>query len=134
MIDPITPAIEVSYRGKSYPLQLTLGALAGASGRLGVPILEGGPDSLSTKPELFQRAVILYALLHRKFKTVTIEECEDLVVKPSMISYYEAVVMDALKQIQPALDELAKSQLAKVQPAGPLAGTDSGENFGQSES
>jgi len=39
MIDPVTPATLVPWRGKTYSLQLTNGALAMAAGELNINIL-----------------------------------------------------------------------------------------------
>ncbi len=133
MIDPITPAVSVFWQGKTYPLQLTLGALAGASGRLKIPILEGGPDSLDTLPTLAQRAVILYALIHRKFPRVTLEECEDAVVDPKRMIHYEEVCTKALEGVMPAVQQM-KEAYAKAHPqtAADVSTESSGGDSGQS--
>lgn len=115
MIDPITPAVSVFWQGKTYPLQLTTGALVSAAGRLRIPILEGGPDGIDTLPILAQRAVILYALLHRKFRNLTLDECEDAVVDPKRMIHYEEVCTKALEEVLPAIQQM-KEAYAKAHP------------------
>lgn len=131
MVDPVTPAVEMTWRGKSYQFQLTLGALAGASGALKIPILEAGPDNLSSRPELFQRAVLLYAMTHRKFKDVTLEECLDAITGDRYEHYMEKTEL-ALEAIVPAVQRLAKA--AGGPESSPLAETPSGDGFGALES
>lgn len=127
MIDPVTPATLVLWRGKTYPLQLTTGALASASGQPGVPrILEGGPDSMFTKPEFFQRGVLLYALVHRKFPDATLDECIDAVVGEKS-AYYGELLSKALSDIVPAIQKLHAAE-AKNTP--PLEESSSGDECG----
>lgn len=110
MTDPITPAVPVYWRGKTYPLQLTLGALAGASGRLKIPILEGGENSLDAMPELAQRAVILYAVLHRKFPGITLADCEDALFEPARFKHYEETCAALMQGVIPHIEAIRKEQ------------------------
>lgn len=127
MIDPVTPATPVSWRGKSYPCQLTLGALATASGVSGVPpILEGGADSLFTKPEFFQRGVLLFALIRQIVPSATLAECMDAVTGDKA-DYYGTLLASSFRDIAPAINRLHG---AKEEPQGPLAESSSGDGSG----
>jgi hypothetical protein len=116
MIDAITPGVDVYWRGKTYRLQLTLGALAGASRLLGVPILEGGPGSLDTLPEFAQRAIILFALVHRKFRDATIAECEEAVFDPTHFVPYAESLTKAMQDLAPAIEAIKKETAGMVSP------------------
>ncbi len=109
MIDPVTPAALVPWRGKSYSLQLTLGALALAAGELGINILEGGPDSLFTKPAYYQNGVLLYAALRQKFSSseVPLMECMDAVTGEKSDFYAEAL-SKLVAELAPAIRRIMK--------------------------
>lgn len=127
MIDPITPAALVPWRGKAYDLQLTLGALAEASGCPGVPpIIEGGPNSVWTKPPFFRLGVFLFAMIHRKFPDATLSECMDAVTGPKA-EIYAAIIDEALAALVPAI---GKIHGIEDKPSPPLAESSSGEDSG----
>jgi hypothetical protein len=128
MIDPITPALTVPWRGKTYQLQLTLGALCGASRRLGIPILEGGDGALDSLPELAQRAVILYAILHRKFPDITVQECEDALFDPALFARYESICADAMKSVVPAIQAIKDARPQTAAEEVKSSGGDSGQS------
>lgn len=115
MIDPITPGVPVFWQGKTYTLQLTLGALAGASGRLKIPILEGGENGIDAYPALSQRAIVLYALLHRKIPNITLAQCEDAVTTPKLLNHYEEVCTKAMESVIPAVQQM-REEYAKAHP------------------
>ena len=100
MIDPVTPAALVPWRGKSYSLQLTNGCLALAAGELDIRILEGGPGSLFTKPAYYQHGVLLYALLRTKFPAaeVPLTECFDAVTGEKADYYAELLKQQITEQ------------------------------------
>jgi len=135
MIDPITPGIQVSWQGKTYTVQLTLGALAGASRVLRIPILES--NGLDGLPELAARAVIVFALLHRRFPNITIQQCEDAVMVPKYFTHYADVATQAMISIKPYIDELVKAVAPPENPseaADNQALTSSGGDSGPSQS
>lgn len=115
MIDPITPGVPVFWQGKTYTLQLNLGALAGASGRLRIPILEGGENGIDSYPALAQRAIVLYALLHRKIPNITLAECEDAVTTPKLLNHYEEVCTKAMESVIPAVKAM-REEYEKAHP------------------
>lgn len=126
MIDPITPAALVPWRGKTYDLQLRNGGLAKASGELGIPILEGGEGSLFTKPEFYQRGVLLYAILRQKFDAVDLDECMDAVTGEKA-EYYGQILAGQLRELIPAIRRL---QGHTDEPARPTIDASSGEDSG----
>lgn len=127
MIDPVTPATPVPWRGKTYDLQLTLGALAEASGCPGVPpILEGGPTSVWTKPPFFRLGVFLFAMVHRKFPDATLSECMDVVTGPNA-ELYAKIIDEAMEALVPAIGRLHGIE---DKPSPPLAESSSGADSG----
>lgn len=136
MIDPITPGIEVYFRGKTWLMQLTLGALAGASGRLNIPILEGGPEALWAKPEAYRKGVLLYALVSRRFTDATLDECLDAVTDADHAVHYDKAIEAALEAVKPTIERLAEAYDKERNKAGarPLDGQSSGGDSGASES
>jgi hypothetical protein len=109
MIDPVTPATLVPWRGKSYPLQLTNGCLAMAAGELDINILEGGPGSLFTKPAYYQNGVLLYAILRQKFPAseVSLMECLDAVTGEKS-DFYADVLKKLVAELAPAIRRIMK--------------------------
>lgn len=129
MIDPVTPATLVPWRGKAYSLQLTLGALAEASGCPGVPpILEGGAASVWTKPPFFRLGVFLFAMIHRKFPDATLSECMDLVTGPSA-ELYAKIIDEAMEALVPAIGRLHGIE-PEAQGKPPLDESSSGADSG----
>lgn len=127
MLDPVTPGVDVPFRGKTYRLQLTNGACAMASGAPGVPpIIEGGDESVFTKPEFFQRGVFLFALVYQKFPTATLAECMELVTGPKA-EYYGKILAESIKELAPAIKRLHGGE---VKGTPPLAESSSGGDSG----
>lgn len=128
MIDPITPATVVPWRGKAYSCQATLGALAAASGALDIPILEPVPGNAFTKPEYFKRGVLLFALIRRAVPTVTLDECLEEVTGPKAEHYLKAI-NEAYEHIVPAITKLMGAAVEE-KAAPPLAESSSGADSG----
>lgn len=129
MVDPVTPATLVPWRGKTYPLQLTLGALALASGVPGIPpILEAWHEnSVFTKPEMYQRGVLLFALVYQQFPDATLIECMEAVTGDKA-KFYGDMLASALKDIAPAINRLNGAETPEDKT--PLAESSSGESSG----
>lgn len=129
MIDPITPAIHVKWNGKTYPVQLTLGALAGASRVLKTDLL--GADMIDM-PATAVGPLYLFALLHRKFPAITIADCEDAFYEsPEAQEHYAKAVQDARDSIEALCAPFAERRKAKEASVdGPLAESDSGDDSG----
>jgi hypothetical protein len=127
MIDPVTPATLVPWRGKSYTCQATLGALAAASGALDVPILEPIPGNVFAKPEFFKRGVLLFALLRPFVPSVTIDACLEEVTGPKADFYLKAI-NDAYEHLTPAITRLLGGPSEAEKP--PLAESSSGGDSG----
>lgn len=133
MIDPITPSVLVRWNGKTYPLQLTLGALAGASRVLQADML--GADMMLI-PGSAAGPMYLFALLHRQFPGVTIGDCEDAFFEsPEATEHYTEVVEEAKKQLEPLIQKYEQHRASKeAKKTGPLAVPHSGDTSGQPES
>ena len=134
MIDPITPGINVKWDGRVYPLQLTLGALAGASRVLRMDLM--GMDMM-TVPDSAAGPLYLFAVLHRKFPHITIEQCEDAYYEsPEATDHYRKVVEQAKKSIEALVvpyEEARKAREAK-EAGRPLEETPSGDDCGPTRS
>ena len=127
MVDPVSRAAMIPWRGKTYEMQFTLGALAQASGVPGVPpIVEGGPDSVWTKPPFFKYGVLLFALVRRKFTDTTLDECMDVICGDKAAYYIEQINL-ALEEVAPAL---AKLHGVEQDDARPTQGASTGDASG----
>jgi hypothetical protein len=128
MIDPVTPATLVPWRGKAYSLQLTNGCLALAAGELDINILEGGPGSLFTKPAFYQNGVLLYAILRQKFpaSAVPLVECMDAVTGEKS-DFYSDLVVKQVYELAPAIRRIMKLE---EEPARPTTDASSGADSG----
>ena len=133
MTDPITPAIYVKWSGKTYPVQLTLGALAGASRILKTDLL--GADMIGM-PATAVGPLYLFAMLHRLFPSVTIADCEDAFYEsPQSQEHYVKAVQEARDSIESLCKPFADHRRAQeAKEAGPLEASDSGDACGATRS
>lgn len=133
MINPLNPPIEVGWRGKLYPCDLTLGQLALVEGEVGIPIvynLDENAVMLWQKPEAFQRGVLLYALLQpHGIKGVTLAECMAAVVGEQR-EYFLVKLQKATDRLKPQLHELWGIKATEEAPAAPLDEKPGGPNSG----
>lgn len=128
MLNPINPPIEVGWRGKLYPCDLTLGQLALVEGEAGIAIVYPAPAMLWQKPEAYQRGVLLYALLKpHDIATATLGECMAAVVGEQR-EYFLVKLQKATDRLLPQLQQIWG--VKEEAPADPLAESSGGPNSG----
>lgn len=131
MVDPITPAIAVVWRGMTYEIQPTTGMIAGASRRLKINLISNGDDGLHAYPAISQRAILLFSLLHRKFPELTLEECEDALFEEGKQEHYIEVIGAYMETLDGVIFTIKKADPQGDAP--PLELKPSGGDSGQSE-
>lgn len=128
MLNPINPPIEVGWRGKLYPCDLTLGQLALVEGEAGIAIVYPAPAMLWQKPEAYQRGVLLYAMLKpHDIPTATLPECMGAVVGDQR-EYFLIKLQKATDRLKPQLQALWG--VTEEAPADPLAESSGGPSSG----
>ncbi|CAB4166656.1 hypothetical protein UFOVP836_47 [uncultured Caudovirales phage] len=128
MINPINPPIEVGWRGKLYPCDLTLGQLALVEGEAGIAIVYPAPSMLWQKPEAYQRGVLLYAMLKpHELPTATLAECMAAVVGDQR-EYFLVKLQKATDRLLPQLQQIWG--VKEEAPSSPLAESSGGQNSG----
>ena len=128
MLNPINPPIEVGWRGKLYPCDLTLGQLALVEGEVGIAIVYPAQAMLWQKPEAYQRGVLLYAMLKpHDLPTATLTECMAAVVGEQR-EYFLIKLQKATDRLKPQLQQLwgvteeAPKPPLDEKPGGPNSG------------
>lgn len=128
MNNPINQFIVVPWGNRTYNCDLTLGRLALVEGEIGLGIVFPGAKMLWDKPEAYQRAVIVYALLKdTEAPGITLEACAEAIAGPKHERYATACV-DAIKRIMPKLTPFYPSR--EAEEASPLAETSGGPDSG----
>lgn len=132
MTNPLNPPIVVPFGGKTYNCDLTLGSLPAVEGELGIGILCPDAASLWTKPEFYQRTVILYCLMKSTKATgVTFDRCAAEVVGPNAERLAEAI-SEAVLKLKPEIMRINGIKPLEAAEDRPLADESTGLSSGQS--
>lgn len=133
MNNPLNPPIVVPFGGKTYDCDLTLGSLPAVEGELGIGILCPDAASLWTKPEFYQRTVILYCLMKStKASGVTFDRCAAEVVGPNAERLADAIGVAVLR-LKPEIMRINGIKPLEAAEDRPLADPSSGQESGLSE-
>lgn len=135
MENPINPPLVVPFQGKTYNCDLVLAALPRIEGELNIGILCPTADSLWSKPEFFQRAVLLYCLLaSTPLQGVTFARCSSEVIGPNS-DRLAAILKEAAERLVPHIKRLNPAMFKEVEEEErPTEAPSTGQDSGQSES
>ena len=131
MLNPLNEPIVVSWDGRTYDCDLTLGALAMAEGELNVGIIYPNSEATSLwhKPEAYRRTVFLYILLKSSdAPKVTMARCAEAVLGDKREVYFRKIER-AVDRLMPQLKELWPQP--EVKDESPLAESSGGPNSGE---
>lgn len=134
METPINPPLVVPFQGKTYNCDLVLAALPQIECELNIGILCPTEDSVWTKPEFYQRSVILYCLLaSTPLKGITLARCSAEVTGPNA-QRLVGILSEAVKRLKPEIARLNGQEPVAEETERPMDAQSTGQDSGPSES